>query len=88
MDAPNNFAIHHASDAYSTAKKIMGRQSPGGTRCLMCLAKFALLRLSPPRQAGGRGQDEGEGFVEGSGADEEAEGEGGGPAKFIALPLA
>ena len=48
----------------------------------------AVLMKSPPRQAGGRGQDEGEGFVKESGADEEAEGEGGGPAKFIALPLA
>jgi hypothetical protein len=42
----------------------------------------------PPRQAGSRGEDEGEGFVKESGADEEAEGEGGGPTKFIALPLA
>ncbi len=29
MNSPSNFAIYFASDAYSTAKKIMGRQSAG-----------------------------------------------------------
>ena len=29
-----------------------GAQSPAGMRCLMWLAKFALLRLSPPSQTG------------------------------------
>jgi glycosyltransferase involved in cell wall biosynthesis len=29
MNSPSNFAIYYASDAYSTAKKIMGRQSAG-----------------------------------------------------------
>jgi hypothetical protein len=48
----------------------------------------AVLMKSPPGQGNGGGEDEGEGFVKESGADEEAEGEGGGPAKFSALPLA
>ena len=48
----------------------------------------AVLMKRPPGQGGGREQDQGKGFVKESGADEEAEGEGGGPAKFIALPLA
>ena len=29
MNSPCNFAVYYASDAYSTAKKIMGRQSAG-----------------------------------------------------------
>jgi len=33
MIRENNFAIYYAGDAYSTARKIMGRQSAGKPLC-------------------------------------------------------
>ena len=47
----------------------------------------AVLMKSPPSQSNGRREDEGEGFVKKSSANEETAPEGDRPAKFIALPL-
>ena len=54
MTAQNNFAIYYAGDAYSTANKIMGRQSAakafmrGVARTLPGARLHGFCRLSSP----------------------------------------